>query len=126
MLPQRPHQAQHAQHLEAGVEHREGGQDAQQVDDGHKGEGIADEGPDRPAAEFKVRRGPAQQIVRDEDDHRGPVDPPEEGRGLLEDQRQQAQEDDDHHKAVVQRADAVASPVHLNDLKYAFSHGVLL
>lgn len=96
--PRRPEQAEHSQGAQRVVEGEEDGQYRQEVDDGHGGEGVDDEGQ-RPLAQLEVGRHPSGEVIEDEHDDAHILDHLKRGITVLEAQGNEAGHDEHGHHA---------------------------
>ena len=119
---QRAEHAHETQHLEAAVDGREARQDRQQVDERHKGKGVAHEGQDGGAFVFEVRRCEPGQIVQRKNAGAGLVHGGERRMLALDGERDERDHDQHDHESVVDRAGPVFAARGLDDLKEPFSH----
>ena len=100
--PRRPEQAEHSQGAQRVVEGEEDGQYRQEVDDGHGGEGVDDEGQ-CPLAQLEVGRHPSGEVIEDEHDDARILDCLERGIAVLEAQGKEAGHDEHGHHATAPR-----------------------
>ena len=114
--------SQQAQNLEPVMDHHQGGEDRNQIDDGHEGEGIAQKGYGGAPSIFEVGGAQPQQIVNDECAGANEIQKSEKWRVHLERQRNETEQNQKEHQIVIESANEILSVVPVNNLKNPLAH----